>query len=185
MSEIKNGGLFVTLYDEKTLALYLKYNIYGFLMKPTIQPSSRSMHYAALADYACTREGTHIFFFQKRKIIYGGTVRGNKNIASFYINGNNSPLGRKSHAALFWDESQRYISQGEPGIFKIREGNELKCQPYILQFNNVNELTSRCISSDDLYFELGKYSYPLPSNTIQGMGFCTLTPGETEVAIGL
>ncbi len=28
-----NGGLFITLYDDRTLALYLKYWIYGFFNK--------------------------------------------------------------------------------------------------------------------------------------------------------
>ena len=53
------GGLFIALYDEDTLKLYLNKGIYGFLMKPVNEeaPSSRSKHYAALADYACAREG--------------------------------------------------------------------------------------------------------------------------------
>jgi hypothetical protein len=36
-----------------------------------------------------------------------------------------------------------------------------------------------------LYFELGKFGYPLPSNSVSGMGFCTLTPGETDIALNL
>lgn len=43
-----------------------------------------------------------------------------------------------------------------------------------------NEVTGKYIISDELYFELGKYPYPLPSNSMQGMGFCTLTPGEVS-----
>ena len=50
-----------------------------------------------------------------------------------------------------------------------------KAQPFILQFIQ-NKDTGKYIISDDLYFELGKYPYPLPSNSMQGMGFCTLTP---------
>lgn len=180
-----DGGLFITLYDEKTLTLYLKYGIYGFLMPPvmTPKPSPRSRHYHALADYACSREGTHIFFFLKRKIIYGGTVKGNTNIASFYLNGKTSPLGRKASAELFWDESVRYTPTNQDGIFMVR-GNK-RSQPFILQFNKISDLTGKWIPSDDLYFELGKYPYPLPSNTIQGMSFCTLTPGETQTLLGL
>jgi hypothetical protein len=180
-----NGGLFITLYDKKTLALYLNHGIYGFLMKPvfTDMPSSRSMHYAALADYACSREGTHVFFFIKREIYYGGIIKGNKDIASFYLNGDTSPLGRKSSAPLFWDESNRYTPTNKDGVFK-RDGIE-KAQPFILQFIKDDEHSGKLISSDDLYFELGHYPYPLPSNTIQGMSFCTLTPGETEIALSL
>lgn len=68
------GGLFVALYDEDTLKLYLNKGLYGFLMKPTTvgSVSSRSKHFAVLADYACSREGTDLFFFLKRKIVYGG-----------------------------------------------------------------------------------------------------------------
>ena len=88
------GGLFIALYDEKSLKLYLQKGLYGFLMKPVFSqvPSSRSKHYAVLADYACSREGTDVFFFLKRKIVYGGKIYGNKDAGSFYINGKNSPL---------------------------------------------------------------------------------------------
>ncbi|MDD5504803.1 MAG: hypothetical protein PHV77_05810 [Candidatus Omnitrophica bacterium] len=180
-----NGGLFITLYDDRTLALYLKYGIYGFLMPPimTPSPSPYSRHYNVLADYACSRQGTHIFFFLKRRIIYGGVVKGNAEIASFYLNGKTSPLGRVANAELFWDESQRYIPTEQEGIFKVR-GKD-RAQPFILQFEKNDIVTGKQISSDDLYFELGKYPYPLPSNTIQGMGFCTLTPGESSIAYKL
>jgi hypothetical protein len=179
------GGLFITLYDERTLSLYLKYGIYGFLMPPvmTPKPSPHSRHYHALADYACSREGTHVFFFLKRKIIYGGTVKGNTNIASFYLNGKTSPLGRKANADLFWDESERYNPTDQEGIFEVN--GKKRSQPFILQFDKIEGLTGKKIVSDDLYFELGKYPYPLPSNTIQGMSFCTLTPGEAQISLDL
>lgn len=182
-----NGGLFITLYDEKTLALYLKHGVYGFLMAPVLQGQTPNrVHYKALADYACTREGTHIFFFLNRKIVYGGMVRGNKSVASFYLNGVTSPIGSQSNANLFWDESKRYqvgTNLGAPGTFIVNE--KIKSQPFILQFTKDETLSSKMISSDELYFELGQFSYPLPSNTIQGMGFCTLTPGETDIALKL
>lgn len=178
-----NGGLFIALYDEESLKLYLDKGLYGFLMKPvmTPKPSSHSRYYSILADYACSREGTDVYFFLKRKIVYGGKIYGNKNAGSFYLNGNTSPLGRKSEADLFWDESKRkkYFATSKPGVFKInREGSD-KAQPFIFQFFQ-NKNTGKYIISDDLYFELGKYPYPLPSNSMQGMGFCTLTPGEVK-----
>lgn len=178
-----NGGLFIALYDEDSLKLYLDKGLYGFLMKPvmTPQPSAQSRYYAVLADYACSREGTDVFFFLKRKIVYGGKIFGNKNVGSFYLNGKTSPLGRKADAELFWDESDRkkYIATAEPGVFKIRKDGADKAQPFIFQFFQ-NADSGKYIVSDDLYFELGKYPYPLPSNSIQGMGFCTLTPGEVK-----
>lgn len=71
-----SGGLFIALYDEESLKLYLDKGVYGFLMPPVMsnQPSSRSRHYNVLADYACSREGTDVFFFLKRKIVYGGKI---------------------------------------------------------------------------------------------------------------
>ena len=152
-STIINGGLFIALYDE----------------------------YAILADYACSREGTDVFFFLKRKIVYGGKIYGNKDVGSFYLNGQTSPLGRKADAELFWDESERknYIATDEPGVFKIKKGGADKAQPFMFQFFQ-NADSGKYIISDDLYFELGKYPYPLPSNSMQGMGFCTLTPGEVK-----
>ncbi len=178
-----SGGLFIALYDEDSLKLYLDKGLYGFLMKPvnTPQPNAQSRHYQVLADYACSREGTDVFFFLKRKIVYGGKIFGNKDIGSFYLNGKNSPLGRKADADLFWDESKRknYISTDSPGVFKIRKDGPDRAQPFMFQFVQ-NENTGKYIISDDLYFELGKYPYPLPSNSMQGMGFCTLTPGEVQ-----
>lgn len=178
------GGLFIALYDEQTLKLYFNRGVYGFLMKPvyTDMPSSRSKHYAVLADYACSREGTNVFFFLKRKIVYGGKIYGNKNTGSFYLNGDSSPLGRKANANLFWDESSRYIETDKAGVFKVN-GSE-KSQPFMFQFVQ-NENTGKYVASDELYFELGKYPYPLPSNSMQGMGFCTLTPGEVSEIINL
>ena len=178
-----HGGLFIALYDEESLKLYLDKGVYGFLMTPVMKarPSAQSRHYAILADYACSREGTDVFFFLKRKIVYGGKIYGNKEIGSFYLNGKTSPLGRKADAVLFWDESERkkYIATDKPGVFKIRKDGGDKAQPFMFQFVQ-NENTGKYIVSDDLYFELGKYPYPLPSNSMQGMGFCTLTPGEVK-----
>ena len=63
------GGLFIALYDDESLKLYLDKGVYGFLMPPvfTDRPNSRSRHYHILADYACSREGADVFFFLKRK----------------------------------------------------------------------------------------------------------------------
>ena len=178
-----HGGLFIALYDEESLKLYLDKGLYGFLMRPimTPKPTSKSRYYMILADYACSREGTDVFFFLKRKIVYGGKIYGNKNVGSFYLNGDTSPLGRKAEAELFWDESVRrkYYPTDKPGVFKISKDGADKAQPFMFQFCP-NECTGRYIISDDLYFELGKYPYPLPSNSMQGMGFCTLTPGEVK-----
>lgn len=180
-----SGGFFITLYDEETLKLYLNQGIFGFLMKPTITPSSRSKHYQILSDYSCSREGSDIFFFLKRKIIYGGKIFGNDNYSSFYINGKNSHLGNKIQAPLFWDESNRscYNKTTTEGVFTVRHSE--KAQPFIFQFST-NDNTGKYICSDDLYFELGnKYRYPLPSNSMQKMGFCTLTPGEVTCLLDL
>lgn len=177
------GGLFIALYDEVSLKLYLDKGVYGFLMTPVMKgkTTAQSHHYAILADYACSREGTDVFFFLKRKVVYGGKIYGNKNIGSFYLNGQTSPLGRKANADLFWDESARkkYYETDIPGVFRVTKDGGKKAQPFIFQFTT-NEKTGKYISSDDLYFELGKYPFPLPSNSMQGMGFCTLTPGEVQ-----
>lgn len=179
------GGMFVSLYDENTLKLYLNKGLYGFLMKPTSSNTvtRHSKHYAVLADYACSREGTDLFFFLKRKIVYGGKIYGNRDCASFYINGQNSPLGQQTQANLFWDESSRYTPTATPGIFKVNGVD--KAQPFIFQFTQ-NQHTGKYIISDDLYISLGKkYPYPLPSNSMQEMGFCTLTPGEVDELFNL
>ena len=68
------GGMFVTLYDENTLKLYLNRGLYGFLMKPTSvnTVSSRSKHYAALADYAIST-GKIVLWDSRLKLICFGT----------------------------------------------------------------------------------------------------------------
>ena len=80
-----------------------------------------------------------------------------------------------------WDESVRdkYKATSIAGVFKIQKYGPDKSQPFIFQFKK-NENSGKYITSDELYFELGKYPYPLPSNSMQGMGFCTLTPGEVN-----
>lgn len=175
------GGLFIALYDDESLKLYLDKGVYGFLMPPVFsdRPNPRSRHYHILADYACSREGTDVFFFLKRKIVYGGKIFGNRESGSFYLNGVTSPLGRVADAELFWDESIRskYFETDTPGVFRVERNGGVKSQPFMFQFRQ-NEHSGKYILSDDLYFELGKY--PLPSNSMQGMGFCTLTPGEVS-----
>ena len=176
-----SGGLFIALYVDESLKLYLDKGVYGFLMPPvfTDKPNSRSRHYHILADYACSREGTDVFFFLKRKIVYGGKIYGNQKSGSFYLNGLTSPLGRAADAKLFWDESVRtkYLETDIPGVFRVERNGGMRSQPFMFQFRQ-NDNSGKYILSDDLYFELGKYPYPLPSNSMQGMGFCTLTPGE-------
>jgi len=181
------SGVFIVLYDQATLNLYLSKGIYGFLMPPIYESVPlRSRHYHALGDYGCIRRGTHIFFFLKRKIYYGGQAMGSSSCAAFYINGQYSPLGNKAKAKLYWDESKRiiYKATDKPGIFKINDGREV-CQPYLIRFEDNSGLKGKYISSDELYFELGKFPYPLPTNTISGMSFCTMTPGEVNVALKL
>jgi hypothetical protein len=187
MRIMPSSGLFVTLYDEETLNLYLREGIYGFLMPPVDNAvPQRSRHYQALADYACARDGTHVFFFRKRMIVYGGQVRGSNDVGSFYLNGQFSPLGRAAKADVYWDEGTRekYVQKEEPGIFEVPEIG-IRCQPYLLKFEDLEELRGSAILSDQLYFKLGRYPYPLPSNSISNMSFCTLTPGEVEAAITL
>lgn len=184
---MKNNGVFIALYDYESLKLYLKNDIYGFLMSPIEgEVSSRSNHYKVLSDYGCLREGTHVFFFLKRTIIYGGQVIGSKENGSFFLNGQNSPLCRKAQANLSWDESRRqnYDSIDKKGIFKIDEDRE-RCQPYLIKFKDYKGIKGNYIVSDDLYFKVGKYPYPLPSNSMQDMGFCILTPGEVRIALEL
>jgi len=186
---MSTSGFFITLFDRETLKLYLNKGIYGFHMPPIYgEVPLRSKHYAALADYGCAREGTHVFFFLKREIIYGGQIIGSKEYGSFYLNGIYSPLGRNAKAELFWDESFRtcYSRTEQEGIFVRPNINETKvCQPYILLFEDKLGLAGKVISSDQLYFNIGKYPFPLPTNSISGMGFCTMTPFETNIALEL
>ncbi|MGB9721957.1 MAG: hypothetical protein ACPL28_10830 [bacterium] len=188
MTNISRSGVFVVLYDFDTLKLYLHKGVYGFLMPPVYEAvSRRSGHYAALGDYACVREGTHVFFFLKRKIIYGGQVMGSKKYGAFYINGRYSPMGKLANAELYWDESKRmcYKPTNNPGVFALPKISGERCQPYIILFRDNLGIKGNAITSDQLYFELGRYSYPLPSNTISGMGFCTMTPGEVDILLHL
>ncbi|MBC7348469.1 MAG: hypothetical protein H5U05_00685 [Candidatus Aminicenantes bacterium] len=122
----------------------------------------------------------------KRKIYYGGQAMGSNTYAAFYINGQYSPLGKKANANLCWDESKRniYKPTDKPGIFKIKNGKDV-CQPYLIRFEDNSGLKGKYISSDELYFELGKFPYPLPTNAMSSMGFCTMTPGEVSAALKL
>lgn len=186
-----SSGVFIVLYDEETLTLYIDRGVYGFLMSPVgevIAPQSR--HFNALGDYACVREGTHIFFFWKRHIVYGGQAIGGRDTGAFFLNGQLSPMGIANNAPLCWDESNRpgYVPTNLPGLFSVPDANgsdKEKCQPYLIRFRDNSGLKGRWIRSDDLYWRLGDYGYPLPSNAIQGMSFCTLTPREMDIALSL
>lgn len=183
-----NGGLFIALYDKDTLQLYLDEGVYSQHMTPQEgEPSSNSAHYRALGDYAATREGKHVFFFLKRQIYYGGQIVGSDEHGAFYINGQMSPMGREADAPLVWDESSRdvYDKTDEPGVFDAGGDRGKKCQPFLIQFEDKLDMAGRYIVSDQLYFDLGEYSYPLPSNSMMGMGFCTMTPGETDSLLNL
>jgi len=187
---LPESGLFILLDDEQTLNLYLAKGIYGTLRPPIFgKVESRSRHYGALSDLACAREETHVFFFGKRRIVYGGQVVGSKKYGSYYLNGPYSPEGRKADAPICWDESDRekYEPTEKPGIFKVRiQGRmEERCQPYLIKFNDKLGLGGKSIISDDFYAEISFYPYPLPSNSIQRMSFCTLTPGEIDTLIDL
>lgn len=185
------SGLFITLYDEDTLRLYLDRGVYGAHMIPEQEPGTRSKHFATMADFACARKDAHVFFFRARRIVYGGQIIGSSDHGAFYINGPYSPIGKKTRAKLVWDESvrKRYAATNKPGIFRrpaLSQGSEkLVCQPYLLMFKDQLGLKGKSIISDKLYFELGKYPYPLPTNSISGMSFCTMTPAEVAATLRL
>ena len=186
------SGLFILLYDDGSLENCLRNGLYGFLMPPVYgeKPSSQSRHYAVLSDYACCEEGTEIFFFNKRTITYGGKITtSNNGEPVFYLNGDTSPLGRKAHSNLYVDMSDRYETTDKKGVYNLgqnqRGEDRNRAMPFIIEFNSDKELTGKQIISDELYFELGNYNYPFPSNTIQGKGFCTLTVKETDILLNL
>jgi len=107
---------------------------------------------------------------------------------SFYLNGVYSTLGRKAHATLFWDESNRscYQKTDKPGIFTRPGVNDTPvCQPYIILFRDKLNLAGKWIYSDQLYFNIGKFPFPLPTNSISNMSFCTMSPFETKTALEL
>ncbi|EMA15426.1 hypothetical protein [Haloarcula marismortui] len=181
---MENGGLFVSLYDKDTLKLYLDKGIYGQHMTPEREaPSSQSRHFNTLADYAACREGRHVFFFLDREIYYGGQLVGEGDGPAFYLNGQYSPLGREVDAPFVWDESSRYDEHEEDGLFETDRGE--KCQPFLIQFEDNEGLSGRYITSDQFYIDLSEYPYPVPSNSMEGMGFCTLTARETEMLLDI
>lgn len=187
---MENGGLFISLSGdskkqvEETLKLYLDNGVYGQHRPPEYgTPSSRSRHYNVLADYASCREGRHVFFFFERRIYYGGQLVSDGDGPAFYLNGEYSPLGREAQAPVAWDESKRYQSLGEKGLFETERGK--RCQPFLIRFSDELGLGGRYIMSDQYYIDLSEYPYPLPSNSMEGMGFCTLTERETEMLLDI
>lgn len=91
---------------------------------------------------------------------------------------------------MVWDESTRdEYNRVEAGLFTTDENDapqeDAICQPFILQFEDKKGIQGNWVASDDLYFELGEYPYPLPTNSIMGMTFCTMAPGETEALLEL
>jgi len=179
-----HGGLFISLFDKDTLRLYLDRGVYGQHMTPERgAPSSQSRHFNTLADYASCRRRRHVFFFLQREIYYGGQLVGEGDGPAFYLNTQFSPLGRKAEAPTVWDESDRYQSLNQDGLFETSRGE--KCQPFLIQFEDRKGLSGRYITSDQFYIDLSEYPYPVPSNSMEGMGFCTLTERETEMLLDI
>jgi hypothetical protein len=176
------SAVFITLYDEETLKLYLSRGVYGFLMAPVRgSVQTRSRHYHALADYACMRAGSHVFFFIQRRVVYAGQVKGSSQYGAFLINGDDSPLGRLANAPLCWDESHRGIYQPteEAGVFTVTDVGE-RCQPYLLLFEDRLGLKGKFIRSDDLYWACD-YGYLYPQTLYKTWVLYT-TPRETQIA---
>ena len=186
-----SSGLFILMDSEDTIKQCINKGVYGFLMPPIFEDevNSRSRHYAVLCDYGCCREGTEIFFFAKRKVFYGGKVtKNNEDNPVFYLNGNTSPMGRKANSEKYVDLSNIQQTTEDDGVYYLgkntRNEDRNRAMPFVIEFET-NELSGKQISSDDLYFELGNYNFPFPSNSIQGIGIATLTPRETEILIDL
>lgn len=186
-----SSGLFILMDGEESVKQCINKGVYGFLMPPIFEEkvNSRSRHYAVLCDYGCCYEGTEIFFFARRKVFYGGKVtKSNGDNPVFYLNGNTSPMGRKADSEKFVDFSNIQPTTEDDGVYYLgknaRNEDRNRAVPFIIEFET-NELSGKQIASDDLYFELGNYNFPFPSNSIQGIGIATLTPRETEILIDL
>ena len=97
-------------------------------------------------------------------------------------------MGRKSNSEMFVDLSNVQPTTEDEGVYYLgkntRNEDRNRALPFVIEFET-NELSGKQISSDDLYFELGKYNFPFPSNSIQGIAIATLTPKETEILIDL
>jgi hypothetical protein len=185
------SGAFIALYDEPTLKLYLKHGVYATLLRDwTASSKKSSKHFAALCDYCTLRPGSEIFFFLKRKFVYGGRVSRPKDYASelaaFHLNGAESKWGNGTGAPLLWDESNRArYSATRPGFISVPGVGE-RFQPYLLKFETDEDLTGRWVWADELYWGTAKqHMFPLPSNSMQGMSFCILSPAEVTLAKSL
>lgn len=179
-----SGGLLIALSDERRLDLYLTERLYA----PHVglaegEHPSPSAYYRTLANYACARTNTHVFFLLKRKVVYGGRTVGSGVGSSLYLNGDAAWLGMKTGAPLVWDESHRYAKTERRGVFLAR--GRRKFQPIVVLLRESPELTRKVIPSEELYINLGRFPYLLPSMVTSDAGEWTLTPGETRVALDL
>ena len=94
----------------------------------------------------------------------------------------------KSNSEMFVDLSNVQPTTEDEGVYYLgkntRNEDRNRALPFVIEFET-NELSGKQISSDDLYFELGKYNFQFPSNAIQKLAIVTLTPKETEILIDL
>jgi hypothetical protein len=186
-------GFFITLSDEESLKLYLDAGIYSQRTRDFRQKQRRgeslSTHFGTLADFACARGGDYVFFFIDRTVYFGGRLVGPRDRPAFSFNGQNSPLVSDIDAPLVWDETDRdgydLVESDGDGVFEWAEADPLSdgktkryCHPFFFQFEATDETGLR-IPSDELYWALSDYPYPLMSDSISGRGFTPLTPGET------
>lgn len=186
------SGLFINLYDETALQTYIASGVYGPLTKRLDGSShtrSEAIHFSVLADLCCAKPGTHVFFFRKRRIFYGGQVSPNTPQPTVVLNGPDSPIAKGTSATQVWKEDWRptYEPRNPPDRIWIETNGDRieRVQPYLILFRTDSALSGRWIDSDELYFELGKKHYPLPSNAIDAMSLCTLTPYEVTTLLSL
>ncbi len=187
-----DSGLFITLYDEAALETYIASGVYGPLMRPLTNDSSRkalSIHFSVFADLACAKPGTHVFFFLKRRIYYGGRISADSPRPAVVLNGSGGRMSAHDDPPQVWVERWRptyHPDQPQNCIYVVKDGERLeRHQPYLIRFTYDDHLSGKSIVSDDFYFELGRKHYPLPANAIDGMSFCTLTPYEVSVLLRL
>lgn len=182
MSEVQKG-YYIPMNSMQAVQECLESGVYGQFIKKREKLTSQL--FKILADYTGMRPGDHVFFFQDKRIYYGGQLQASDGTNTIFLNGVETPFDIDSPDSLFVP-NRREDDVDDDGVFEQETRHETvdKHQPFLVSFVDQHGLRGREIRSDVLnYYHTEDLPFPTPASEMNDVGFCALTPRETNLLL--
>lgn len=181
-----HGGksFLVPMNSQEAVYECINSGLYGQLLKSKDDISTN--HMRIVADYASTRPGDHIFLFCERRIYYAGQIQPNGTGGTVLLNGTDTPLDLDVPEYTYVPDrlTDRVDSSGRL-TETTQYGRQVRCQPYLFAFTDTIGFGGHSISSNALYNRLARYEFTSSAARMKNVGFCGLSPGETDILLEL